>query len=195
MEPTPKSLLERLRSQQDESSWKRLFDLYTPLIRSWLHACGVAGADADDLLQEVLLVVLRELPGFVHNQQRGAFLRWLRAVAVHRLQGFRRSRQARRLVAAGDEPGRSLDEIADPAADPERLWDQQHDQHIVRRALELLEPDFTASTWHAFRRQVIDGEEPARVAAELGLSRNAVVLAKFRVLQRLRRELDGLTDG
>lgn len=193
MDSTPQSLLERLRSQQDEHAWKRLIDLYVPLVRSWLYACGVTGADADDLLQEILLVIVRELPDFIHNRHRGAFRRWLRAVAVHRLLGFRRAQRTRSRVILG-EAGRALQEVMDPTADLEGIWERQHDEHLVRRALELLEPEFTPVTWHAFRRQVIDGVAPACVAGELGLTRNAVVLAKFRVMQRLRVELDGLTD-
>lgn len=50
MTDTPRSLLERLRHRPDEDSWKRLVDLYTPLLQRWLRQSGVAGADADDLL-------------------------------------------------------------------------------------------------------------------------------------------------
>jgi len=60
--------------------------------------------------------------------------------------------------------------------------------------MRAVEGDFAPATWAAFRRQVIDGCPPADVAAELGLSLNAVVLAKSRVLKRLREELRGLIE-
>jgi RNA polymerase sigma-70 factor (ECF subfamily) len=193
MEQTPQSLLEKLRLRPDDASWKRLVNLYTPLLQCWLRQYGVPPADVDDLVQEVLTVLVRELPSFQHSGQRGAFRRWLRTIVVHRVQGYRRDRQ----VSAGavvNLPDEGLNAIADPAGGLEQHWEQEHDQFLIRRTLELLEREFTPSTWQAFRRQVLDGASPAEVAAELGLTANAVVLAKFRVLRRLRRELEGLTD-
>jgi RNA polymerase sigma-70 factor (ECF subfamily) len=194
MNTTPRSLLERLRRQPDAVSWTRLIALYTPFLQNWFRHQQVPAADLDDLVQEVLAVVVRELPAFAHNRQRGAFRRWLRTIALNRLRGFWRDRQRGPQVAASAEATRLLAQVPDPASDPDRQWEQEHDRFIVRRALEQLEPEFTPSTWQAFRRQVIDSAKPAEVAAELGLTANAVVLAKFRVLRHLRRELDGLTD-
>jgi RNA polymerase sigma-70 factor (ECF subfamily) len=191
MKETPHSLLERLCLHSDATSWKRLVDLYTPLLRAWLRQ-QLPPADVDDLVQDVLAVVVRELPDFRHNSNRGAFRRWLRTITFNRLKGYWRSR---RTVPAGGEGAAVLNGIADPASDPDKHWEREHDEFIVRRALELLEPEFTATTWQAFWRQVIDGAKPAEVGAELALTPNAVVLAKFRVLRRLRRELDGLTES
>jgi RNA polymerase sigma-70 factor (ECF subfamily) len=58
----------------------------------------------------------------------------------------------------------------------------------------LIEPEFTPSTWQAFQAVVIEGRKEADVAASLGLSLNAVFIAKSRVLARLRREIAGLVE-
>jgi RNA polymerase sigma-70 factor (ECF subfamily) len=65
---------------------------------------------------------------------------------------------------------------------------------LLRRVLDLLRPEFTAQTWQAFWAVVVDGRPAADVAAELGLSANAVRIAKSRVLSRLRDELNELLD-
>jgi RNA polymerase sigma-70 factor (ECF subfamily) len=194
MKETPHTLLERLCLRPDATSWKRLVDLYTPLLRAWLGV-RLPPADVDDLVQDVLAVVVRELPAFRHNSHRGAFRSWLRAITYNRLKGYWRARRSARVTAAGLEGALMLNGIADPASDPDKHWEREHDEFIVRRALELLEPEFTATTWQAFWRQAIDGAKPTEVAAELELTANAAVLAKFRVLRRLRQELDGLTDS
>ncbi len=67
----------------DEQSWQRLHDIYAPLIRGWLSRQAVVGSDADDLTQDVLVVVLRKLPTFKHNGRPGAFRRWLRLIVVN----------------------------------------------------------------------------------------------------------------
>ena len=65
---------------------------------------------------------------------------------------------------------------------------------VEHRLLELIQPDFEPTTWQAFRRVVLDGARAAVVAAELGLSVNAVFIAKSRVQRRLREEMRGLVE-
>lgn len=60
--------------------------------------------------------------------------------------------------------------------------------------MKIVQQDFTPTTWQAFSRLVLEGASPAEVAAKLGLSANAELLAKGRVLKRLRSELDGLVE-
>ena len=194
MSETSFSLLHRLRTQPDANSWRQLVDLYTPLIHGWLRRHSIAAADADDLTQEVMAVVVRELPEFQHNQQRGAFRNWLRTVTIHRLRVLWRSRQHRPIATGGSDFLKVLDELEDPTSALTQRWDQEHDQHVARRLMELVEPHFEATTWRAFRRVVMDGMKARVVAGELGISVNAVLLAKSRVLSRLRQEMQGLTD-
>jgi RNA polymerase sigma-70 factor (ECF subfamily) len=190
MSETSKSLLERLGDRADSASWQRLVAIYTPLILGWLRRHGVAPADAEDLTQEVLGAVVRELPRFRHNGRPGAFRAWLRALTSTCL---RRSWRARRHQVTAQQFA-LLEQLDDPASDLSRQWDREHDRHVVARLLAMLEPDFRPATWAAFRRQVLDGESPETVAAALGLSINAVLIAKSRVLQRLRQLADGLVD-
>jgi RNA polymerase sigma-70 factor (ECF subfamily) len=194
MADTPVSLLQRLCLRPDEDSWTRFVDLYVPLIRGWLRRYDVKEEDAEDLAQEVMAVVVRELAHFEHNQQPGAFRSWLRTVTVNQLRALWRTRRGRAAASGDSDIARMLDQLADPASSLSRLWDQQHDQHVARRLMELIQPQFEAKTWQAFRRVALDGMKAAMVAKELGMSVNAVLLAKSRVLSRLRQELQGLTD-
>jgi RNA polymerase sigma-70 factor (ECF subfamily) len=58
----------------------------------------------------------------------------------------------------------------------------------------MIEPRFANSTREAFHRLVLDGADADDVAAELGLSLNAVFTAKSRVLRELRTIGRGLLD-
>lgn len=194
MPETPVSLLERLRLQPDDASWQRLVDLYAPLIRDWLRRQELPASEADDMTQEVLAVVVRELPGFRHDLRVGAFRRWLKNITINRLRTFWRSRK-RVPVAGGDGKFDALlDQLDDPSSSLSRQWDEEHDRHVARRLLELIEPEFEAPTWRAFCGLVLDGRDTATVAAELGISANAARIAKSRVLSRFRQEVAGLLD-
>jgi RNA polymerase sigma-70 factor (ECF subfamily) len=65
---------------------------------------------------------------------------------------------------------------------------------VFQQLISAIETDFSSATWLAFRRSALDGQPVASVAAELGVSENAVLLAKSRVLKRLRAEAAGLVD-
>jgi RNA polymerase sigma-70 factor (ECF subfamily) len=192
MAETSVTFLERLRQQPDEESWQRFVDLYAPLIRGWLGRYAVGAEDAEDLAQEVLAVVVRELPNFEHNQKRGAFRNWLRVVAVNQLRLLWRGRRGE--AAAPSAMAQMLEQLADPNSSLSQLWNQEHDRHVTHRLMNMIQPQFEAKTWQAFRRVALDGVKAAAVAEELGMTVNAVLLAKSRVLCRLRQELRGLTD-
>jgi hypothetical protein len=63
-----------------------------------------------------------------------------------------------------------LDHLEDPTSDLSRHWDWEHDQHVLARLLELIEPEFEPTTWQAFRTQVIDGVPARAMAAELRMT-------------------------
>jgi len=194
MSATSATLLERLRDRSDAEAWQRLVELYTPLLSGWLRRHALQAADVDDLVQEVLAVVAREAPRFRHSGRTGAFRHWLRTILANRLHEFWRARQTEPRISGDSNLAALLDQLEDPDSGISRLWDQEHDQHVARRLLAMIEPQFAPSTWQAFRRVVLEGARPDVVAAELGLTVNAVFIAKSRVLQRLRAEGRELLD-
>jgi RNA polymerase sigma-70 factor (ECF subfamily) len=190
---TSASLLDRIRLAADPADWQRLVDLYTPLIRGWLRRYGVRPDDGDDLVQDVLAVVVRRVPEFQHNHRRGAFRSWLRHIAVNRLREYWRQLKARPDAPGGDLDA-ALEQLEDGDSPLSRQWDREHDLHVTRRLLDLLCGQFESTTWEAFRRTALDGRPADEVAAELGMTPNAVYVARSRVLARLRREAAGLVD-
>ena len=84
MNPTSLSLLDRLKvARPDAPDWRHLQEIYLPLIRRWLGRVPGLGDETGDLAQEVLLVVIRELPRF-ERRREGSFRAWLRKVTVNK---------------------------------------------------------------------------------------------------------------
>lgn len=194
MSETSASLLDRLREQPDEKSWQRLVDLYTPLIRGWLRRHANLKHDTDDLVQEVFAVVVRKLPQFQREPRQGAFRCWLRHITVNCLRDSWRARRSRPVATGDSNFLQMLDQLEDPNSGLSQLWDQEHQLHITHRLLEFIKPEFKPTSWRAFQRVALEGAAPDQVAAELGISVNAVTIAKSRVLFRLRQEGKGLLD-
>jgi RNA polymerase sigma-70 factor (ECF subfamily) len=173
------------------AGWERLVELYTPLLRTWVGRHVWQAEDVNDVVQQVFTVVVARLPEFIHNGRPGAFRHWLRQITANYLRAFWRSR---RQPAGQAEAQAVLDQLEDPSSDLSRHWDREHDNHVARKLLDYVQVEFRPATWQAFRRLVLDDAAPQEVAAELGLSVNAVLLAKSRVLRRLRQEAQGLLD-
>lgn len=194
MTPTSISLLERLHDDHS-GAWNQWQAIYAPMLRAWMRRYDVQDADADDLIQEVMLAVAKEVGTFDHNGRYGAFRSWLKRILVHRLRDFWRARQ-RRAVATGDsDVFQRLKQLEDPASELSQLWDHEHDRYVLGKLLVLAEPNFAPETWRAFRRVVIDRVSAVEVATECGMTPNAVFVAKSRVLSRLRQEAAGLVES
>ena len=193
MNETRQSLLFRAQIGE-EDAWKDLADLYRPLIIGWLNRQGVPAVDLEDLSQDVLLSVVKHLPGFEHSGNRGAFRSWLRTIVCSRTIDYWRSAGASTQASGGSGATAALEQIADPDSDLNRQWDEEHDRYVLGCLLDLVEEEFEPPTLRAFRRLALDGAGGAAVAGELGMSVAAVYVAKSRVLQRIRQEALGLID-
>jgi RNA polymerase sigma-70 factor (ECF subfamily) len=178
--------LGRLIDSPSIAEWQRLSDVYKPLIGSWVTRAGVAESDKDDLVQEVLMVVVRRVGEFEH-QHPGAFRGWLRAILANQLKKYFREHAKLPCLIP-------LDNICDPTSDESAIYDREHDEYLAARAMRIIEHEFEPATWLAFRLQVIDNRRPADVATEIGISVNAVIKAKCRVLKRLREALSRIID-
>lgn len=138
-------------------------------------------------------VLVRELPGF-RRRRNGSFRRWLRTITAHRLAALYRSRKNRPLALGCSLEESPLTQLADPNSELSRQWDREHDRYVLSRLMELIAPMFEPTTLAAFRRVAMDGIAPAQAAEELGMSLNAVLVAKSRGLSTLRQEAKGLID-
>jgi RNA polymerase sigma-70 factor (ECF subfamily) len=176
-----------LRRPDDPGAWSRFVELYTPLLYYWTRRTGLQEADAADLVQAVLALLFRKLPGFTYDRNR-SFRNWLRTLTMNRWR-----EQRRRRVPAPLADTAPLDEL--PAPEETRAFEEaEYNRHLVGQTLELLRGEFPTSTWKAFQEYVHAARPAAEVAAELHVRVGTVYAAKSRVLSRLRQELHGLLD-
>ena len=188
MDSTSVSLLHRLRQSDHAVAWERFVDLYAPLIYHWGCHQGLQPTDAADLVQEVMAILLVKLPEFDYDPKR-RFRGWLRTVTLNKARDFQRREAVR--------PNSGLEETIDrvSVASEEDLFEEsQYRLYLLQRVRQLMEAEFEPHTWQACWMQVAEGRSAADVGRELGISPNAVRVAKCRVLRRLREELDGMLD-
>lgn len=188
MDTTPVSLLQRVSSQSDQDAWVRFVQLYSPLIFNWARRSGLQPADSADLTQDVFATLFQKLPYLAYDQRK-SFRGWLRTVTLNHM------RDRRRRVATRPLPGDN-GQLPDLADDDEvsALAEDEYRQHLVGRALKIMQADFQPATWQAFWQHGVLGRPAVEVAADLGVTVAAVYCSKLRVLGRLRQELHGLLE-
>jgi RNA polymerase sigma-70 factor (ECF subfamily) len=185
---TSLTLLERARDQ-DQEAWHNLLRLYRPLVLHWCSRRGVVGPDAEDLAQQVFQAVFTGLKSFRRDRPGDTFRGWLRVITRTRLLDHFRRLQAQPEASGGTDAQRRFQEIAE-----EQLLEDAPEElnGLYHRALELVRGEFEARTWEAFWRAAVEGQAPADIGADMGLTAVAVRKAKSRVLARLREEIGDL---
>jgi RNA polymerase sigma-70 factor (ECF subfamily) len=185
---TSLTLLERVRDK-DEEAWRRLLHLYGPLVERWCARGGVHPADADDVCQDVFQAVAAGLDGFRRDRPGDTFRGWLKVITRNKLLDHFRRRQKQPEAQGGTDAHRQLQEVAEPELPEDTAEDLGG---LYHRALELVRGEFEERTWQAFWRAAVEGQSPAVIAADLGVTPAAGRKAKSRVLHRLREEVGDL---
>ncbi|NQT17262.1 MAG: sigma-70 family RNA polymerase sigma factor [Planctomycetes bacterium] len=190
-ESTSSSLLSRVKGR-DPDAWARLAKLYGPLVYRWARQSGLQATDAADVVQDVFLNLARDISGFRRDRPNDSFRKWLRVITRNRVYDRFRNLAAEPQAAGGSDANKKLRELPTFPPDADDGSDFVEIRRLRSRALELLRGEFKASTWQAFWRAAVEGDAPADVAEDLGLSVWAVYKARSRVLRRLNQELSGL---
>ncbi len=183
--PTRASLLVRLRDPHDQDAWREFVDLYAPLVYGYLRKQGLQDADAADLSQESLRVLVGAVSRLEYDPRRGSFRNFLFLIVRRRLSNWRRAQKT--VVRSGTNPlGHQLLEQCPAPEQDETAWQLEWEQRLFARACEQVRRDVSDRTWQAFWRTAARGEPSKQVAESLGLTVAAVYLARSRILARLK---------
>ncbi|MEM9660394.1 MAG: sigma-70 family RNA polymerase sigma factor, partial [Planctomycetota bacterium] len=190
------TLMVRLR-QHDPDAWRRMTELFGPLAYHWCRRAGLSPADAADVVQDVFHSVAVGLPRFRRDRPGDSYRAWIATIARNRIRDHFRRIDGQPQGRGGADFQEQVLNLPDPEAD-DSLDGASHasdeSRSVLHRALQLVRAEFEDRTWRAFWRTTVEQQAPADVAADLGVSPNAVYKAKSRVLRRLRNELDGFLD-
>ncbi len=183
------SLLARLSDAADEEAWNEFVEMYTPAIYRAALAVGLQDADAQDVVQQVLISVAGALAKRPHDPQQARFRTWLSVVSRNTTISLLRSRRPDR--GSGDSGHhRSLQGMADENWESEELLlEQEYQKEVFRAVAREIESDFSPDTWQAFWLTTVEGQEITAVAQRLGKQVGSVYAARSRVMSRLRQRV------
>lgn len=198
--PTRTSLLKRLKDHDNATSWEEFCDSYGRVIHAVALKSGLAPADAEDVTQETVAAVARRIGGFDYDPKKGSFKSWVLTVARSRIVDcIRRRQRERRFEPPDPQDGSETTFLARlPDEDLPRfedICDTEWRQGLYEAAKERVRERISPQQYQAFDLYVIREWPPEKVAATLELSMNQVYLAKHRVSEAIRAEVNQLESG
>lgn len=184
------TLLDQVRARVPEA-WEGMVRLYSPLIYRWCRRAGVSEADAADLLQEVFAAVVLQLPKFRRTGEADSFTAWIATITRNKVRDHYRRRNRVAEARGGTTAQMAMAAIPqDPELSAASVQPDADSAALLRQqVLQRIEAGFEHRTWQAFLKTTLEGQSPAHVAEDLGMSIPAVYMAKSRILRRLRAAL------
>lgn len=184
------SLIVRLRQPGNQEAWHEFASLYEPLIYRLATRKGMQHADAQDLLQDVLVAVSKGIARFEVGGDKGRFRGWLfkitRNLIVNTLE-----RRRRIVIGNGDSDiYRQLEQQPDLNAEEQNTYVLEFRRELFHWAARKIRAEFQTSTWTLFWRTTVDDEPIVNVANELGMSIGAAYAARCRILAKLKRTIE-----
>jgi len=197
--PTRWTLISRLKSWDDHESWREFFDLYWKLIYGVALKSGLTPTEAQDVVQETIISVCKNIGKFKTDPAHGSFKGWLLKLTGWRIKDQVRKRP-RDEVARVHKTGNNLNDatantstvaqIPDPAPDAlEGIWDNEWDRNLLAAALEKLERQVSAKHYQVFFLHVIKQYPVEKVAKVAGIKENQVYLIKHRLADLFKNAL------
>src|SRR5215813_1730611 len=195
--PTRQSLLSRLKNWDDQESWRVFFDTYWKLIYHVAVKAGLTEAEAQDVVQETVIGVLKQMPGFEYRRENGSFKSYLLNQTRWRISDQFRKRRANPILeppasptSTGEAPGAN---IPDPASLAwQETWDDDWEQNLIQAAIQRVKLRVNAKAYQMFDLHVFKEWPIARVAQAFHVNRARVHLAKHRVGRLLKEEVNRL---
>ena len=175
----------RIRNPQDRKAWDQFVDIYGPVIHRFVCQQGLQNADALDLTQEVMVSVNQAISCLDYDPHKGKFRGWLYTIVRNKIRNFWR-RPKPGVRGSGDTSVNELLQNQTQEDDSLHQWEQEYEQQLYHWAIEQVRDKFRETTWQAFWRTAVKGNQAKDVATDLGISIGAVYIAKSRVVARLK---------
>ena len=182
------SLLGRLRlTPTDEQAWSEFVERYGRKVYAWCRQWGLQEADAEDVTQNVLADLARQMRTFEY-QPSGRFRSWLRTIAHRAWCDLLASRKAA-TTGSGDSAVLGILNSVEARDDLLKYLDAECERELLKAAMNEVRQRVEANTWEAFRLTAQEGLAGAETALRLGLQVAAVFKAKSRVQKMIREEI------
>jgi len=195
--PTRKSLLSRLKNWDDQESWRVFFETYWKLIYTTGIKAGLTETEAQDVVQETVISILKSMGDFKYQSNNASFKSWLLQLTSWRITDQLRKRKPHMDLGKYRDGTTSVtataEKIADPASwDWQNSWEADWETNLMQVAIQRVKKRVDPKHYQMFDLHVFKEWPTGRVARAFGVNRAKVYLIKHRVSKLLKEEVHQL---
>lgn len=183
---TTTQVLEELRASPEAEAWHRFCDHFRPVMVKFAKQLGLSATDAEDAAQEIMLQFFKAFREGKYDREKGRLSNWLFGVAKRVILNLRGHQPLERLIA-DKTTGTSFWDLIQDDHSIKQSWDAQWRQMVLAKCLDQARREFKPKVFEAFELYALKDKTVDEVAQRFKMSRNAVYIAKSRVLSRLRQ--------
>lgn len=191
---TRASLILRLKNAEDVAAWNDFVAIYSPVIFRVACRHGFQLADAENLIQEVLLSISRALPQWLQREDRGSFRAWLLKIARNEAVDMLTRRATRPLGKDGQDAEQLLAELPDPRRDLSSQFDLEYEQAVFQWAAAQVRDSVSETTWQSFWLTHVEGLSVDMAAKQLNMRPGTVYVARGRAMNRIQELVKQFED-
>jgi RNA polymerase sigma-70 factor (ECF subfamily) len=184
-------LIQRLQDGGDNAAWEEFASIYRPVIVRIALRKQMQFDDAEDLAQQVLLLVLKNINKWKSDPARARFRTWLQTVVRNATMNAL-SRRPKDQASGGTNSLQQLHQRPDKA--DSLSFDLEWQRETLRWVAHQVRGEFESTTWTAFWDTAIEQLPAQEVAEKIGRSVGAVYIARSRVMQRIKQRIAELDD-
>ena len=176
--PTPEhcaELVRRIAESHDKSAFGEIFDLFSGRLKSYFLGLGTSESDAEELVQETLILVWRRAAQF--DGAKAGFTTWLFTIA--RNKSIDRIRKERRPSLDPDEPMLQ----PEPETAPDVALNREQEALTLRAAIKTLPQEQSDLIRLAYYEELAHGAIAARLNLPVGTVKSRIRLAMKKLRQ------------
>ncbi|MDB6032923.1 MAG: rna polymerase sigma factor region 2 [Verrucomicrobiales bacterium] len=199
---TRQSLLEKLQVAGGKDGWEEFYETYSPMIVNFAMREGLSASEAEDVLQETIISVYKQMPEFTYNRQQGSFKSWLYQLVRWRIADQFRDRAPDSPARPGNSHAPSSDRTAtieripDPNGNElDAIWQDQWQRTALDKGLERLKKKVKTKHYQIFDLVIVQGRPMREVAESCGTTVANVYLIRHRLRGLLKKEVERVESG
>jgi RNA polymerase sigma factor (sigma-70 family) len=193
---TRRSLVERLANWDDQRRWQEFFDTYWKLIYSAARKSGLTDTEAQEVVQETVITVAKNIGKLKYDPAIGSFKGWLLQVTRWRIADQFRKREpenAKRPRSADDRLTATIERVPDSrVVDLQAVWETEWKENLFEAAITRVKKKMEPKQFQIFDCYVRKEWPAQKVAERLGVNVGQVYLARHRVGALLKKEIRAL---
>jgi len=183
------TLIDRAKDPNDEQAWAEFEAYYHDFIRMVIRKMNLSFADQEDLIQEVLLKLWKNLKNLELDQDRAKFRTWLSVVikntVLNQIDSNKRREKREDTYTEG---------LPEEAKENLESWiENEWKQHMIDKVMAHLENFFSGQALKIFLMD-LDGKSIDEISENLNIKKNSIYVLRNRVKQRFMKEVKHLRE-